>query len=113
MLGAWVLLAGMLALLGLHAMERIRSSRRGQRVAEALAEELAVTLPDGLVLLDPRGRVTRLNNAALHLLGNLMPPKLVSSYQGRKASDVLPGAACRADGPAAARDHSAPIPRSR
>ena len=90
MLGAWVLLAGMLALLGLHAMERIRSSRRGQRVAEALAEELAVTLPDGLVLLDPRGRVTRRNNAALHLLGNLMPPKLVSSYQGRKASDVLP-----------------------
>ncbi len=91
MLGGWVLLAGMLALLGLHAMERIRASRRGQRVAEALAEELAVTLPDGLVLLDTRGRLTRLNNAALQLLGDLIPPELVSTYQGRKAADVLPG----------------------
>ena len=34
LLGAGVLLAGMLALLGLHAVERVRSSRRGQRVAE-------------------------------------------------------------------------------
>lgn len=90
MLGGWVLLAGMLALLGLHAMERIRSSRRRQRVAEALAEELAVTLPDGLVLLDTRGRLTRLNNAALQLLGDLIPPNLVSAYQGRKVADVLP-----------------------
>ena len=90
MLGAWVLLAGILALFGLHAMERIRSSRRGQRVAEALAEELAVTLPDGLILLDRRGRLTRLNNAAIQLLGNLVSPKMRTAYQGRKASDVLP-----------------------
>jgi len=57
LLGAGVLLAGMLALLGLHAVERVRSSRRGQRVAEALAEELAVALPDGLVVFDAKGRV--------------------------------------------------------
>lgn len=31
------------------------SSRRGQRVAEALAEELAVALPDGLVVFDAKG----------------------------------------------------------
>ena len=54
LLGAGVLLAGMLALLGLHAVERVRSSRRGQRVAEALAEELARALPDGLVVFDAR-----------------------------------------------------------
>ena len=63
LLGAGVLLAGMLALLGLHAVERVRSSRRGQRVAEALAEELAVALPDGLVVFDAKGRITRMNKA--------------------------------------------------
>ncbi len=68
-IGGSVLLAGLLALLGLHALERLRASRRGQRAAEALAEELAVTLPDGLVLLDARGRVAQVNNAALRLLG--------------------------------------------
>ncbi|MEG2004538.1 MAG: histidine kinase dimerization/phospho-acceptor domain-containing protein, partial [Bilophila sp.] len=90
LLGGGVLLAGMLALLGLHAVERVRSSRRGQRVAEALTEELAVTLPDGLILLDARGRITRLNNAALRLLGLPPPPKGGQSYQGRKVTDVLP-----------------------
>ena len=75
LLGAGVLLAGMLALLGLHAVERVRSSRRGQRVAEALAEELAVTLPDGLVVFDAKGRITRMNKAALTLLGMEAPAK--------------------------------------
>ena len=75
LLGAGVLLAGMLALLGLHAVERVRSSRRGQRVAEALAEELAVALPDGLVVFDAKGRITRMNKAALTLLGMEAPAK--------------------------------------
>ncbi len=91
LLGAGVLLAGMLALLGLHAVERVRTSRRGQRVAEALAEELAVALPDGLVVFDARGRITRLNRAALDLLGMEAPAK-GRTYQGRKAADVLPAA---------------------
>lgn len=89
LLGAGVLLAGMLALLGLHAVERVRVSRRGQRAAEALAEELAVALPDGLVVFDAKGRVTRLNKAALDLLGMEAPAK-GRTYQGRKAADVLP-----------------------
>ena len=91
LLGAGVLLAGLLALLGLHAVERVRASRRGQRAAEAMAEELAVTLPDGLVVFDARGRITRLNKAALMLLGMEAPAK-GKSFQGRKAVDVLPSA---------------------
>ncbi len=89
LLGAGVLLAGMLALLGLHAVERVRASRRGQRAAEALAEELAVTLPDGLVVFDARGRITRMNKAALTLLGMDAPAK-GKAFQGRKPVDVLP-----------------------
>lgn len=92
LLGGSVLLAGMLGLFGLHAVERIRISRRGQRVAEALAEELAITLPDGLVLFDAKGRIARLNNAALRLLGPELLPRGGSGYQGRKAADVLPPA---------------------
>ncbi|WP_300686190.1 PAS domain-containing protein [uncultured Bilophila sp.] len=98
LLGAGVLLAGMLALLGLHAVERVRASRRGQRVAEALAEELAVALPDGLVVFDARGRITRLNRAALDLLGMEAPAK-GRTYQGRKAADVLPAALADLAGP--------------
>lgn len=91
LLGAGVLLAGMLALLGLHAVERVRSSRRGQRVAEALAEELAVTLPDGLVVFDAKGRITRMNKAALALLG-MEAPAEGKAFLGRKPADVLPSA---------------------
>ena len=91
LLGAGVLLAGMLALLGLHAVERVRVSRRGQRVAEALAEELAVALPDGLVVFDAKGRITRMNKAALTLLGMEAPAK-GKAFLGRKPAEVLPSA---------------------
>ena len=91
LLGAGVLLAGMLALLGLHAVERVRSSGRGQRVAEALAEELAVALPDGLVVFDAKGRITRMNKAALTLLGMEAPAK-GKAFLGRKPAEVLPSA---------------------
>ena len=91
LLGAGVLLAGMLALLGLHAVERVRSSLRGQRVAEALAEELAVALPDGLVVFDAKGRITRMNKAALTLLGMEAPAK-GKAFLGRKPAEVLPSA---------------------
>ena len=91
LLGAGVLLAGMLALLGLHAVERVRSSWRGQRVAEALAEELAVALPDGLVVFDAKGRITRMNKAALTLLGMEAPAK-GKAFLGRKPAEVLPSA---------------------
>lgn len=91
LLGAGVLLAGMLALLGLHAVEWVRSSRRGQRVAEALAEELAVALPDGLVVFDAKGRITRMNKAALTLLGMEAPAK-GKAFLGRKPAEVLPSA---------------------
>ena len=87
LLGAGVLLAGMLALLGLHAVERVR----GQRVAEALAEELAVALPDGLVVFDAKGRITRMNKAALTLLGMEAPAK-GKAFLGRKPAEVLPSA---------------------
>lgn len=87
LLGAGVLLAGMLALLGLHAVERVRSSRRGQRVAE----ELAVALPDGLVVFDAKGRITRMNKAALTLLGMEAPAK-GKAFLGRKPAEVLPSA---------------------
>ncbi len=103
LIGGGVLLAGMMALLGLHALDRVRASRRGQRAAEALADKLAVTLPDGLVLLDARGRVVQLNNAALRLLG-LDSPDASGSLPGtggggqtiggvsgpRKPHEVLP-----------------------
>ena len=91
LLGAGVLLAGMLALLGLHAVERGRASRRGQRVAEALAEERAVALPDGLVGFDAKGRITRMNKAALTLLGMEAPAK-GKAFLGRKPAEVLPSA---------------------
>lgn len=93
LIGGGVLLTGMVALLGLHALDRVRASRRGQRAAEALADELAVTLPDGLVLLDARGRVVQLNNAALRLLGLDAPDSAKTAGIGhgpRKPRDVLP-----------------------
>lgn len=78
-------IAGGLALVALaYGVARFRASRRGQRVAEALAEELALTLPDGLVLLDPKGRVVRMNEEALRLMG------LVSAPVGQKAEEALP-----------------------
>lgn len=87
LIGGGVLLAGMAALLGLHALDRVRASRRGQRAAEALADELAVTLPDGLVLLDARGRVVQLNNAALRLLG-LDAPRDPGASESAKAAGI-------------------------
>ncbi|MEI3477858.1 MAG: PAS domain-containing protein [Bilophila sp.] len=50
-----------------------------------------MALPDGLVVFDARGRITRLNRAALDLLGMEAPAK-GRTYQGRKAADVLPAA---------------------
>ncbi len=75
---------GAAAALGVYGLRRLRLFRRGQRVAEALAEELAVTLPDGLMLLDPKMRVARMNDVALRMLGFATAP------QGRRAAAVLP-----------------------
>lgn len=115
LIGGGVLLAGMLALLALHALERLQASRRGQRAAEALAEELAVTLPDGLVLLDEKGRVVQLNSAALHLLDldparapSLLPdhrPGPVSEPASEPAFGVASGSASGSvSGPASERE---------
>ncbi len=51
-----------------YAFQRLSTSRRRQREAEALMDELALTLPDGLILFDLRGRAVGMNDAALHLL---------------------------------------------
>ncbi len=82
--GLGVFGGGTAAALGVYGLRRLRLFRRGQRVAEALAEELAVTLPDGLVLLDPKMRVARMNDVALRMLG------LATTPQGRRAAVVLP-----------------------
>ena len=60
-------------------------------MAEALAEELAVALPDGLVVFDAKGRITRMNKAALTLLGMEAPAK-GKAFLGRKPAEVLPSA---------------------
>lgn len=82
--GLGVFGSGAAFLLGLHGLRRLQISRRGQRVAEALAEELAVTLPDGLMLLDSKMRISRMNAVALRMLGLPVAP------HGRRAVAILP-----------------------
>ncbi len=66
---AVVLLVGWLFLFCLHALSRMRLSRQSQREAEAFIKELAITLPDGLILFNSRGTITQMNAVAFNLLG--------------------------------------------
>ncbi len=66
--GGSVLLFGMSLAICVYAIQRLLASRRRQREAEALVDELALTLPDGLLLLDVKGRVIGMNDAALRML---------------------------------------------
>lgn len=66
--GGGVLLFGWLLVLCSYALARVQASGRGQRDAEALVDQLALNLPDGLLLLDTRGRVVSMNQSAQHLL---------------------------------------------
>lgn len=80
----WSTAFGCLLVFGVwHAVQRFRASRRGQRVAEALAEVLTVSVPDGLLFFDHQGRIVRMNAVALRLTG------LADTPQG-KAEEALP-----------------------
>lgn len=67
--GSSVMVFGLLLVTSVYAWGRVQTSRRSQREAEALVEELALNLPDGLILFDSRGRVVRMNESAHRLLG--------------------------------------------
>ena len=66
--GGGVLAFGLCVVACLYAFERLSLSRRRQRETEALMDELALTLPDGLVLLDAKGRLRGMNESARTLL---------------------------------------------
>jgi len=66
--GGGVLAIGLTLTMCAYAVQRMRASRRRQREAEALMDELALTLPDGLILFDVRGRLMGMNAAAMSLL---------------------------------------------
>ncbi|MDD6088102.1 MAG: ATP-binding protein [Desulfovibrionaceae bacterium] len=80
-------LAGILALLFLHGIERFRASRHSQQIAEKIAQELASTLSDGLIILDNEGMVTRVNSAALNLFSL---PGRYDFYTGQTLDHILP-----------------------
>ncbi len=89
--GSGVLVVGILVLSGLHIFGHIQGFRQQQRAAEALAEGLALTLPDGLIVFDSLGNITRMNMAAVQLLGI----KAISSdgwqtYEDKNNNEVLP-----------------------
>lgn len=67
--GGSVMVFGLLLVTSVYAWGRVQVSRRSQREAEALVEELALNLPDGLILFDSRGRIVRMNESAQRLLG--------------------------------------------
>lgn len=83
--GGGVLLVGLLLVVCVYAMARMRASGRGQREAEALVDELALHLPDGLLLLDPRGRVVSMNQSAQRML-------LPQGTEGQGAEGIAAGA---------------------
>ena len=66
--GGGVLAFGLCVVACVYAFERLSLSRRRQRETEALMDELALTLPDGLVLFDAKGRLRGMNEAARTLL---------------------------------------------
>lgn len=66
--GGGILLFGWLLVVCAYALARVQASGRGQRDAEALVDQLALNLPDGLLLLDTRGRVVSMNQSAKHFL---------------------------------------------
>ena len=91
--GGSVLAFGLCVVACVYAFERLSLSRRRQREAEALMDELALTLPDGLVLLDAKGRLRCMNDSARTLLH--IKPSRGEQTASDKASDkagALPGA---------------------
>jgi len=96
-----VISSSALMMFALYALQRIRTSRRSQQEAEALTNKLALTLPDGLILLDTRGRIVHMNQTAFELfqitkspLGlkatEVLPPSLLSIIQGLTTEETLP-----------------------
>ena len=103
--GGSVLLFGMTLAICVYAIQRLLASRRRQREAEALVDELALTLPDGLLLLDVKGRVIGMNDAAFHMLhpeevsfekkgdeklGESLPQPLVTHLEELRHNGLLP-----------------------
>ena len=86
--GGGVLAFGLCVIACVYAFERLSLSRRRQRETEALMDELALTLPDGLVLLDAKGRLRGMNEAARTLL-HLDPSK--GDLSGGEKTATLPG----------------------
>ncbi len=83
-MGGIFLFSGLMLVASAYGLARLRLYRRSQYEAEALAEELAVSLPDGLMLLDPKGRVVHINNEALRLVA------LSSLPADTKITEILP-----------------------
>lgn len=90
--GGGVLLFGWLLVVCAYALARVQASGRGQRDAEALVDQLALNLPDGLLLLDTRGRVVSMNQSAQHLLlpdGPGPDPQGIESTMARLPESIL------------------------
>ena len=87
--GGSVLAFGLCVVACVYAFERLSLSRRRQREAEALMDELALTLPDGLMLLDAKGRLRSMNESARTLLH--IDPSRGEQGSSDKAG-ALPGA---------------------
>ena len=80
-----VLILGLGGVLGLFLAQSYRAQRRALRQTTALASEVVASMPAGLVLVGPDGRVAMANGAAESLAG-VAPGGLI----GREASAVLP-----------------------
>nr|WP_043637583.1 ATP-binding protein [Desulfovibrio sp. TomC] len=80
-----VLILGLGGVLGLFLAQSYRAQRRALRQTTALASEVVASMPAGLVLIGPDGRVAMANGAAESLAG-VAPGGLI----GRSAAEVLP-----------------------
>lgn len=80
-----LLVLGLGAVMALYWAQSYRAQRRVLRQTTALASEVVAAMPDGLVLVDPDGRVA-MTNGAVEKLAGVGPGEWV----GRMAGTVLP-----------------------
>ncbi len=92
LMGATLLALGLGGMVALFWAQRLRVSRRMLQDTRALAEEVITHLPIGLVVMDPAGRITMVNQAADAVLGaacNLAPGAHYETCLPRDVVEVL------------------------